>query len=45
MLRQQLLRHRLLGMRSANGSKIPQVAHLIKTDPRTEDLPLLQYLC
>ncbi len=24
---------------------IPTVIHLIKTDPRTDDLPLLQYLC
>jgi len=45
LLRQQLLRHRVLDMVSANGAQIPQVVHLIKTDPRTEDLPLLQYLC
>jgi hypothetical protein len=45
LLRQQLLRHRLLGIGSANGSQIPLVVHLVKTDARTEDLPLLQYLC
>jgi hypothetical protein len=40
-LRQQLLQHRLAGA----ALPIPRVVHLIKTDPRTEDLPLLQYLC
>jgi hypothetical protein len=45
LLRQQLLRHRLLAMGSANGSQIPPVVHIIKTDPRTDDLPLFQYLC
>lgn len=45
LLRQHLLRHRLLGMSSQNGPEIPRIIHLIKTDPRTDDLPLLQYLC
>jgi len=45
LLRQQLLRHRLLGMSAANGAQIPPIIHLIKTDARTDDLPLLQYLC
>jgi hypothetical protein len=45
LLRQQLLRHRLLGISEGNGSQIPRVVHLIKTDARTDDLPLLQYLC
>jgi hypothetical protein len=44
LLRRQLLRHRLLSMSPGNG-EIPQIVHLIKTDPRTDDLPLLQYLC
>jgi hypothetical protein len=43
--RQQLLRHRLLGMSAGAECQIPRVVHLIKTDPRTDDLPLLQYLC
>jgi hypothetical protein len=45
LFRQQLLRHRLLSMASGNEAQIPRVVHLIKTDARTEDLPLLQYLC
>lgn len=42
MLRRQLLQHRLS---PGDDLAIPRVVHLIKTDPRTEDLPLLQYLC
>jgi len=45
LLRQQLLRHRLLGMLPGDGPQIPRIVHLIKTDARTSDLPLLQYLC
>ncbi|MGA3002888.1 MAG: glycosyltransferase [Acetobacteraceae bacterium] len=44
-LRQQLLRHRLSGISPGDVLPIPRVVHLIKTDPRTDDLPLLQYLC
>lgn len=44
-LRQELLRHRLSGMLPGGGAQIPRIVHLIKTDPRTDDLPLLQYLC
>jgi hypothetical protein len=44
-LRQQLLRRRLAGLEPGDALQIPWVVHLIKTDPRTDDLPLLQYLC
>ena len=44
-LRQQLLRYRLLRISFGSESQIPRVVHLIKTDPRTDDLPLLQSLC
>lgn len=44
-LRRQLLQQRLAAMEQANDAQIPRIVHLIKTDPRTDDLPLLQYLC
>lgn len=44
-LRLQLLQHRLSAMSAADGRPIPRIVHLVKTDPRTDDLPLLQYLC
>jgi hypothetical protein len=45
VLRQQLLQRRLAGMSPGNALQIPRVVHLIKADRRTDDLPLLQYLC
>ena len=44
-LRQQLLQRRLSGMSADIETPVPKIVHLIKTDPRTDDLPLLQYLC
>lgn len=44
-LRQQLLRRRLSALSPQDDRQIPRIIHLIKTDPRTDDLPLLQYLC
>jgi hypothetical protein len=44
-LRQQLLQRRLSGMSGEIETPVPKVVHLIKTDQRTDDLPLLQYLC
>lgn len=45
LLLQELLRHRLQGMAPEGGPGIPRVVHLVKTDPATSDLPLVQYLC
>lgn len=45
LVRQQLLRHRMLGMTPSPGVGVPRVVHLIRTDAGDADLPLLQYLC
>jgi hypothetical protein len=45
LVRQQLLRHRLRGRDSTAEAGIPRIAHLVRTDDRPDDLPLMQYLC